>query len=61
MRRPVLLLLKLLIRAPLIAAAVGWLVAPWFLHPFRRELTADLVRQTDTAVSQIGAYREVPA
>jgi alpha-beta hydrolase superfamily lysophospholipase len=52
------MLLKLLILAPLIAAAVGWLVAPWFLHPLRRELTADLVRQTDTTVSQIGAYRE---
>jgi pimeloyl-ACP methyl ester carboxylesterase len=58
MRRPALLLLKLLILAPLIAATVGWSVAPWFLHPLRRELTADLVRQTDTTVSQIGAHRE---
>jgi uncharacterized protein len=47
-----------LIFAPLVAAVVGWLVAPWFLHPLRRELTADLVRQTDTTVSQIGAHRE---
>jgi hypothetical protein len=58
MRRPGFFLLKLLIFAPLIAATVGWLVAPWFLHPLRRDLTADLVRQTDTTVSQIGAHRE---
>src|ERR1700730_712752 len=58
MRRAALFLLKLLIFASLVAAVVGWLVAPWFLHPLRRELTADLVRQTDTTVSQIGAHRE---
>jgi alpha-beta hydrolase superfamily lysophospholipase len=57
MRRPARFLFLLLI-PPFIAAIAGWIVAPWFLHPFRRELTPDLVRNADVAFSQIHARRE---
>jgi alpha-beta hydrolase superfamily lysophospholipase len=58
MRRLLVFLLKILITAPLIGAIAGWIVAPWFLHPVRRALTSDLLRQTDVTLSQIGAHRE---
>jgi alpha-beta hydrolase superfamily lysophospholipase len=58
MRRLLVLLLKILIAAPLIAAIAGWIVAPWFLHPVRRALTPDLLRQTDVTLSLIGTHRE---
>jgi uncharacterized protein len=58
MRRPVRFLLKLLIAPPIIAAIVGWVVAPWFLHPVRRVLTADLIRGADIAFAQSHARRE---
>ncbi len=58
MRRPACFLLKLLIFPPLIAAAAGWVVAPWFLHPVRRPLTPDLVKQADIAFSQKQTHRE---
>jgi hypothetical protein len=58
MRRPACFLLKLVIFPPLIAAAAGWVVAPWFLHPVRRPLTPDLVKQADIAFSQKQTHRE---
>jgi alpha-beta hydrolase superfamily lysophospholipase len=58
MRRPVRFLLRLLIFPPLIAAVVGWIVAPWFLHPVRRLLTPDLIQQADIAFSQNHTHRE---
>jgi alpha-beta hydrolase superfamily lysophospholipase len=58
MRRPARFLLKLLIVLPTIAAAAGWIVAPWFLHPLRRPLTPDLVRQADIALSENHTHRE---
>jgi alpha-beta hydrolase superfamily lysophospholipase len=58
MRQPLVFLLKLLIVAPVIAAIVGWIVAPWFLHPLRRGLTPDLLRQAEITLSLIGAARE---
>jgi uncharacterized protein len=58
MRRPVRFLLKLLIVPPIIATIAGWIVAPWFLHPVNRALTADLVRNADVAFTQIHATRE---
>lgn len=58
MRRPVRFLLKLLIIPPIIAAIAGWIVAPWFLHPVRRALTADLIHNADVAFAQIHATRE---
>ena len=58
MHRLVRILLILLLFPPLLAAGVGWLVGPWFLHPLRRELTPALVQQADATFSQIGAHRE---
>jgi hypothetical protein len=58
MRTPLLFLLKVLIFAPIVAAIVGWVVAPWFLHPVRRPLTPGLVREADVTFSQIGVNRE---
>jgi uncharacterized protein len=58
MRRSARFLLPLLLIPPIIAAIAGWIVAPWFLHPFRRVLTPDLVRNADVAFSQIHARRE---
>ncbi|MBV9886508.1 MAG: alpha/beta fold hydrolase [Acidobacteria bacterium] len=58
MRRPVRFFLALLIIPPIIAAIAGWIVAPWFLHPFRRALTPDLIRNADVALSQVQARRE---
>jgi alpha-beta hydrolase superfamily lysophospholipase len=58
MRRPVRFLLQLLIFPPLIAAAAGWVVAPWFLHPVRRPLTPELIQQADIAFSEIHTHRE---
>jgi alpha-beta hydrolase superfamily lysophospholipase len=53
-----LFLLKILILAPVIAAIIGWLVAPMFLHPVRRPLPVDLLKQTDVTLSLIGTHRE---
>jgi uncharacterized protein len=58
MRRPARFLLKLIFVPPLLAAIVGWFVAPWFLHPIRRELTPELVQQADIAFSQLQTHRE---
>jgi uncharacterized protein len=58
MRRPLRFLLKLFIFPPIIAAAVGCVVAPWFLHPMRRALTPDAVEQADIAFSQLQTHRE---
>ena len=58
MRRPLRFLLKLLIFPPLIAAVAGWIVAPWFLHPLRRDITPDLIQQADATFSQMGTRRE---
>ena len=58
MRRSACFLIPLLLIPPIIAAIAGWIVAPWFLHPIRRELTPDLVRNADVAFSQIHARRE---
>jgi uncharacterized protein len=56
MRRILLFVLKILIFAPLLAAVVGWIVAPSFLRPIRRELTPDQVRSAEVTFSQIGAH-----
>ncbi len=58
MRRLVRFLLMLLIVPPIIAAIAGWIVAPWFLHPVNRALTADLIRNADVAFARIHATRE---
>ena len=52
------ILLILLFAPPLLAAVMGWLAAPNFLHPMRRPLTPDLVREADAAFAHAGAHRE---
>ena len=58
MRRLVRILFILLFTPPLVAAGMGWLAGPSFLHPLRRELTSDLIKEADSAFSHIGAHRE---
>ena len=58
MRRLVRILFILVFTPPLVAAGMGWLAGPSFLHPLRRELTPDLIREADSAFSHIGAHCE---
>jgi uncharacterized protein len=46
--------LTLLLAPPIIAMAIGWLVAPAFLHPQRRPLMPDLVQQAKISFAQLG-------
>lgn len=48
----------LLLVPPLIAAIGGWLAGPTFLHPLRRELTPELVKEADADFATIQAQRE---
>jgi uncharacterized protein len=50
--------LILLLLPPLLAAVAGWLVAPWYLHPIRRELAPDLVREADASFAVTHSQRE---
>jgi alpha-beta hydrolase superfamily lysophospholipase len=43
---------------PFVAAGMGWLAGPSFLHPIRRELSPDLIKEADAGFSYIGAHRE---
>jgi uncharacterized protein len=58
MRRLLHILLFLLLLLPLTAAVMGGLVAPAFLHPIRRALTPDLVREADASFAQTGSRHE---
>jgi uncharacterized protein len=59
MPRPLIrIALILLLLPPLLAAVAGWLVAPWYLHPIRRELTPDLVREADASFAVTHSQRE---
>jgi alpha-beta hydrolase superfamily lysophospholipase len=57
-RRLLRILLILLLMPPIMATAMGWLVAPSFLHPVRRPLTPDLIREADAAFVHNRARRE---
>src|SRR5438270_13874139 len=57
-RRLLRIALILLLFPPLLAAVIGWLAGPAFLHPIRRELTPDLVREADSAFARLHAERE---
>jgi uncharacterized protein len=57
-RRLIRILLILLLFPPLLAGVAGWLVAPSFLHPIRRELTPDLIREADASFAYSGGHRE---
>src|SRR5271165_7178046 len=58
MRRLLRVLLILLLFPPLLAGVAGWFAAPTFLHPIRRALTPDLVREADAAFVHVGGRRE---
>jgi fermentation-respiration switch protein FrsA (DUF1100 family) len=57
-RRLLRIALILLLFPPLLAAVGGWLAGPAFLHPIRRELTLDLIREADASFAFTGATRE---
>lgn len=57
-RRIIRIFLILLLLPPLLAGVAGWLVAPGFLHPIRRSLTADLIREADASFAHSGGHRE---
>lgn len=57
-RRLVRILLILLLLPPILAGVAGWLVAPGFLHPLRRELTPGLIREADASFAHSGGHRE---
>ena len=57
-RRLIRIALILLLLPPLLAAVAGWLVAPWYLHPIRRELTRDLVREADASFALTHSFRQ---
>ena len=57
-RRLIRIALILLFLPPLLAAVAGWLVAPWYLHPIRRELTPDLVREAHASFAVTHSRRE---
>ena len=58
MRRLRRILFILIFTPPLVAAGMGWLAGPSFLHPIRRELTPDLIKEADVGFSSIAAQRE---
>jgi alpha-beta hydrolase superfamily lysophospholipase len=57
-RRLIRIALILLLLPPLLAAVAGWLVAPWYLHPIRRELTPGLIREADASFAVTHSYRQ---
>jgi uncharacterized protein len=56
--RLIRILLYLLLIPPVVAAVAGWFVAPAFLHPIRRHLTPDLIREADASFAASGGHRE---
>lgn len=57
-RRLIRFALILLLFLPTLAAVAGWLAGPAFLHPIRRELTPELIREADTSFAVTGSTRE---
>jgi len=57
-RRLIRIALILLLFPPLLAAVGGWIFAPGFLHPIRRELTPDLIREADASFAVTHSQRE---
>lgn len=50
--------LYLLCIPPVIAALAGWYAAPTFLHPIRRQLTPDLIREANASFAASGGHKE---
>src|SRR5258708_12232294 len=57
-RRLLRILLILLLVPPIMATVMGWLVAPSFLHPVRRQLARGLMRDADASFARSRAQRE---
>ena len=57
-RRLIRIAVILLFFPPLAAAVAGWLVGLAYLHPIRRELTPDLIREADTSFAVTRSHRE---
>lgn len=57
-RRLIRIVLILLLFPPLLAAIAGWVFAPAYLHPIRRELTPDLIREADASFAVTHAARQ---
>lgn len=57
-RRLIRILIIVLFFPPLLAGVAGWLIAPAFLHPIRRTLTPDLIREADASFAYSGGHRE---
>ncbi|HKW57518.1 MAG TPA: alpha/beta fold hydrolase [Candidatus Acidoferrum sp.] len=57
-RRLIRILLCLLLLPPILAGVAGWLVTPAYLHPIRRTLTPELIREADASFAQLGALRQ---
>lgn len=57
MPRLIRILLIVLLFPPLLSVIAGWTGVPGFLHPQKREFTADMVRDADVTFAQIGAMR----
>ncbi len=57
-RRLIRILVIVLLCPPLLAGVAGWLVAPGFLHPIRRELSQDLIREADASFAHSAGHRE---
>lgn len=58
MKRLLRIGLILVLFPALLSVVAGWMGAPGFLHPQKRELTPDMVRDADVTFAQIGAKRE---
>jgi uncharacterized protein len=57
-RRLIRIMLILLLFPPLLAGVAGWLVAPWYLHPIRRVLTPDLIREAEASFAVTHSHRQ---
>jgi hypothetical protein len=58
MKRLLRILLVVLLFPLLLSAVAGWMGAPGFLHPEKRLLAPDMLRDADVTFGQIGARRE---
>ncbi|HET8922053.1 MAG TPA: alpha/beta fold hydrolase [Candidatus Acidoferrum sp.] len=57
-RRLIRIALILLLFPPLLAAVAGWITGPWYLHPIRRKLTSDLIREADASFAVTHSFRQ---
>jgi pimeloyl-ACP methyl ester carboxylesterase len=58
MKRAIRIVLILAFFPALLSVIAGWMGAPGFLHPEKRLLTSDMVRDADVTFKQIGAVRQ---